>query len=108
MSISLFCEIDGETGKESGPTSQICDKCGKIMRHVLEMPAVHWKGPGSSPKSVPQGEREELVTHLENEYYDQAVHSGELDEAKDTERVRINRWRNTKTGKKIDVPVEEK
>jgi predicted nucleic acid-binding Zn ribbon protein len=99
MSISHFSD-DGR--------HQVCDVCGREMRHILGMPAVHWKGPGSQKKQIPQERREEVTKELEHNYYEQAKSSGELDEARDTsETVRINRWRNTKTGKKIDVPVEE-
>jgi hypothetical protein len=75
------------------------------------MPSVVYKGKGfhttDYPKPVPTNEVSGLEKEYEQMYVDKAISSGEYDEAREaTETVVINKWRNTKTGKAVHVPVE--
>ena len=99
MSISYFDE-EGRT--------QICDRCGKEMTHVLGMPAVHWRGPGATPnkKPIPAKDANELETDLTQHYIDKAIRDGSLDEARErTESYVIDEYKDEKTGKKVRKPV---
>lgn len=101
MSISTF-SAEGQ--------HQICDRCGKEMRHILGMPAVIYKGKGfhstDYPKRVPQDRQKEMLKELEKDYIEQAFSSGAVDEARDrTETMVIDQYRNEKTGEKVNKPV---
>ena len=98
---------------EEGGKIQVCSRCGKQMKQKYHSPNVIYKGPGFyktdykhklPKKNVPEVEKE-----LEHKYYEEMRHSDEFHEAKEaTETVRINRFRNTKTGEKVYIPVDEK
>lgn len=101
MSIKYF-DGDGRT--------QICNKCGKEMEHILEMPAVHYKGKGfyttDYPKKLPKRNEVELESELTQHYIDKAVHDGSFDEAREaTETFVVDQYRNTETNEKVNVPV---
>lgn len=102
MSISLF---------SSEGRIQICEKCGKEMIHKIGMPAVKYKGKGfyttDYPKRVPRGNENEVLQELEDDLYKKGLASEDYQETREaTEDFAVNRWRNTKTGEKVDIPIE--
>jgi hypothetical protein len=98
MSISHF-EDEGK--------HQICSRCNKEMRQVFQSFAIHGDLPGRGKRKLPPKDARELENSLVDHYVEKSYRDGDMDAARDlSETVVIDRYRDTKTGKKVHVPVE--
>jgi putative FmdB family regulatory protein len=103
MSVSCF---------DDGGKNQECSHCGEPMKQQFHSPHVIYHGKGfhttDYPKPLPRKNVPEMEKKLEADYYEQMVKSEDFHQAKeDVETVRINQFRNTKTGEKVHIPIDD-
>ena len=97
---------------EDGGKRQECSKCGKLMKQKFHSPTVIYHGSGfhstDYPRALPTKNVKEVETELEHNYYEQMINSEDYHESKEvTETVRVDQYRDTKTGEKVHIPVDD-